>query len=95
MWQGLFRCRQIARNIPVIGFFFFFFFFFDKVADKGSATLPKQVLTSIFLKKSFPRFSLYLSRFLNILGKFISQENLFVAAANLCKKIHVISNCNI
>ena len=53
------------------------FIFFDKVADWVSATLPKiYSLASTF--QGFVSICCYLSKFRDILGKFISQKNIWL-----------------
>ena len=63
------------------------FIFFDKVAGWVSATLPKMYsLASTF--QGFVSICCYLSKFRDILGKFISQENRFVAT-NRCEDFKI------
>ena len=52
-------------------------------------TVINKYFSQEVFSKIFPQIYCYLSIFLNILGNFISQENLSVAAANRCKVFQV------
>ena len=74
MKQRLPRCRKVTLKYTFNGADFF-----DQVAGSGPATLPKQILTSISLRNILQGFHpdlLLPIKFLNILGKLISQENI-------------------
>ena len=54
------------------------FLFFDKVAGWVSVTLPKLCIPWQVRFKVFAQICCYLSKFRDILGKFISQKNIWL-----------------